>query len=168
MAGYAVDSIKKVDEKVALLITKLKMRGETLALAESCTGGLLSSYIARLPGVSSVYVGGVVSYSGALKTKLLKVKPQTIKVVGEVSIPVARQMAQGARNELGSDWAVSVTGVAGPTGGTPEKPVGFVCFAVSGPGIEKAVSHKFPHQERHEIQGASALFALDFLLAEIG
>jgi len=162
-----VDSITEVDEKVALLVTKLKARGETLSLAESCTGGLLSSYIARLPGVSSVYVGGVVSYSAAIKTKFLKVKSQTIKVMGEVSIPVARQMAQGAKRELGSDWAVSVTGVAGPTGGTPEKPVGFVCFAVSGPGIEKAVSHKFSLRERHEIQEASALFALDFLLSEI-
>lgn len=162
-----MDSIKTVDEKIALLVTKLQLRGETLSVAESCTGGLLSSCIARKPGVSSVYVGGVISYSSAVKLKLLKVKPQTIKVVGEVSLPVARQMAQGARRELGSDWAVSVTGVAGPTGGTPDKPVGFVCFAVCGPGIEKAVSHKFPHQERHEIQKAAVLFALDFLLAEI-
>lgn len=167
MVGCAVDSIKKADEKVAQLITKLKSRGETLSCAESCTGGLLSSWITRASGVSSVYVGGVVSYSGALKSKLLGVKSPTIKVLGEVSIPVAQQMARGARRELGSDWAISVTGVAGPTGGTKEKPVGFVCFAVCGPGIERAVSHKFSLQERHEIQQASALFALDFLLAEI-
>ncbi len=167
MARCSVDQIKKADEKVAQLITKLKSRGETLSCAESCTGGLLSSWITRASGVSSVYVGGVVSYSGALKSKLLEVKPQTIKVLGEVSIPVAQQMARGARKHLGSDWSVSVTGVAGPTGGTPEKPVGFVCFAVCGPGIEKAVSHKFSLQGRHEIQQASALFALDFLLAEI-
>lgn len=162
-----MDQISRVDEKVAQLITKLKARGETLSCAESCTGGLLSSWITRASGVSSVYVGGVITYSGALKTHLLKVKSSSIKVLGEVSVPVAQQMARGARAEMKSDWSVSVTGVAGPTGGTPEKPVGFVCFAVVGPGVERAVSHRFSLEGRHEIQQAAALFALDFLLGEI-
>jgi PncC family amidohydrolase len=142
-----------------------KQRGWTVGLAESCTGGLLSSWICTHPGVSSFFQGSVVSYARTVKTNILNVPKPLINAHGEVSLAVAKAMAGGARESLGATWAVSITGVAGPTGGTPEKPVGFVCFAVVGPGFEKAVSKQFEASGgRQDIQRQAALFAFDFLL----
>lgn len=141
------------------------MRGWRIGLAESCTGGLLSSWIAQVPGVSSFYQGSVVSYARRAKENILQVDSAMIKALGEVSEPVAKAMARGARAALDCHWAVSITGIAGPSGGTPEKPVGTVCFAVSGPGFEQALTHQFDRQlERQEIQRQAAVFALDLLL----
>lgn len=141
-------------------------RGWRIGLAESCTGGLLSSWIASRPGVSSFYQGSVVTYARRAKIDILKVKLATIQALGEVSEPVAKAMAQGAREVLSCDWSVAITGIAGPGGGSKEKPVGMVCFAVHGPGFEKAVTHLFPSGlERHEIQRQAALFAFDLLVS---
>lgn len=150
-----------------------KSRHWTLSFAESCTGGLASAALCAEPGVSSFYKGSVVSYAREVKAEILGVKPTLIKAHGEVSLPVALAMARGVREKLKSDWAVSVTGVAGPSGGSKEKPVGFVCFAVVGPGFEKAVQQQF-HAEagdakatvtaRQVIQRQAALFAFDLLL----
>jgi PncC family amidohydrolase len=133
-----------------------------LAIAESCTGGLLSSLITKNSGSSKYFLGSIVSYDASVKISQLKVRPSSISCFGEVSIPVAREMARGVKNALKSDYAVSITGIAGPTGGTPDKPVGTVCFAVVGAGIDEFVTRHFDGT-REQIQLSSAQFALEFL-----
>lgn len=141
-------------------------RGWTVGLAESCTGGLLSSWIGARPGISSLFVGAVVSYARKVKETVLGVPSVLMAAHGEVSIPVAKAMAAGGRKALGSTWCVSITGIAGPSGGSVEKPVGTVCFAVSGPGVEEACWKVFPAGGgRQDIQRQAALFAFDFLLS---
>ena len=160
-------------ESLCPLLLQLKKRfderRETLAFAESCTGGLLSAALTSLPGVSSFYLGAVVSYHHSVKDKILRVPMSTIQVLGEVSIPVALDMARGAKEALGSTWAVSITGVAGPSGGTKEKPVGTVCFGFLGPGVTENATKYFspstePPQSRESIQQKSVAFALQYLL----
>ncbi len=142
-----------------------RLRGWTVGLAESCTGGLLSSLICAEPGASDFYVGSVVSYARSVKESLLNVPKPLLTTCGEVSLPVALAMAKGACATLRSDWSVSITGVAGPSGGSGEKPVGFVCFAVVGPCFEEAASQQFAASGgRQDIQRQAALFAFDFLL----
>ncbi len=142
------------------------LRGLTIGLAESCTGGLLSASICERPGVSKIFKGAVVSYARDVKEAVLGVPKSLMQAHGEVSLPVAQAMAVGAREVLKCDWAVSVTGIAGPSGGTPEKPVGTVCFAISGPSFERVESKIFPAGGgRQDIQRQAALFALDFLLS---
>jgi PncC family amidohydrolase len=142
-----------------------RQRGWSVGLAESCTGGLLSSWICAFPGVSSYYKGAVVSYARAVKAHVLGVPSPLLLAHGEVSLPVATAMARGARQALDCDWTASITGIAGPSGGSPGKPVGFVCFAVVGPGFEKAVSKQFDAAKgRQDIQRQAALFAFDLLL----
>lgn len=148
------------------VVHRLAERGETLALAESCTGGLLSARIAALPGVSAVYLGSIVAYSNHIKERLLDVPRPLILTMGAVSLPVARRMAIGARARFESTWALGVTGVAGPSGGSPQKPVGTVCFGVSGPGFEDA-SSAFFEGARFDIQSASADHALRLLFEQI-
>jgi PncC family amidohydrolase len=106
-------------------------RGRSVAVAESCTGGLVAHAITSIPGSSGYFVGGVVSYSNAVKTALLDVPPSMLEQHGAVSAQVAIAMAAGARDRLGADLGAGVTGVAGPDGGTPEKPVGLVYVAVA-------------------------------------
>lgn len=143
-----------------------RTRGWTVGLAESCTGGLLSAWICERPGVSSLYAGAVVSYARWVKERVLGVPLSLMQVHGEVSLPVARAMARGGREALRCDWCVSITGIAGPSGGSVEKPVGTVCFAVSGPGVEEACWQVFPAGGgRQDIQRQAALFAFDFLLS---
>jgi nicotinamide-nucleotide amidase len=158
-------------EKWPLLFTELQnicaSRGWTLGLAESCTGGLMSAWLTAEAGVSSFYQGGVVSYAREAKIHVLQVSPAAIRAYGEVSEVVARQMAVGARQKLKCDWAVSVTGIAGPSGGSIEKPVGTVCFAVAGPGVLQTITKYFGLASsplpRQEIQQQAALFAFEFL-----
>ncbi len=148
----------------------LTQREESLSLAESCTGGLISAAIAAEPGVSRFFKGAVVSYSAELKSDLLAVPKPWLKGYGEVSLPVARAMARGARSVMRSTWAVSVTGIAGPSGGSPDKPVGTVCFAVVGPGIEEVVQQLFgkgSEPQRQDLQHQAGLFALELLLRQI-
>lgn len=121
-ATFSTDG-STVDEQVAKLLT-----GRRLALAESCTGGLMAARITDLAGASEYFVGGVVSYSNAAKAELLGVDPDLIEARGAVSPEVAEAMARGALERFGADVAVAITGVAGPGGGTEEKPVGYVCF----------------------------------------
>ena len=116
----------------------LLARGWTLATAESCTGGLLGHKLTGVAGSSDYYLGGVVSYANAAKQKLLGVRPETLLEHGAVSAQTALEMARGARAALQADVAVAVTGVAGPGGGTPEKPVGCVWIAVCSPAGEQA------------------------------
>ena len=145
------------------LIEKLRTRKQTIGFGESCTGGLLSSTVAAVPGVSDVFLGGIVSYSYQAKVDLLGVSWSLLKAEGAVNDKVARQMAQGVRNQLKCHWSAAITGIAGPTGGTPEKPVGTVWFAVSGPSFEVAKEKLFSGS-RTQIQKQSVNYAIELLL----
>lgn len=112
--------------EAAAIIEELRRRGLRLGLAESCTGGGLASALTEPPGASAVFVGAIVAYDNSVKTGLLGVGPETLAEHGAVSEETAREMAEGARRILATDIALSITGIAGPTGGTPEKPVGTV------------------------------------------
>lgn len=116
----------------------------TFGFAESCTGGLTSSKITDLSGSSAVFHGGVISYDNSVKENVLKVKTETLKKVGAVSVEVAEEMAVGLRELLKCDYAVSITGIAGPTGGTPEKPKGTVAIGFAGPKSSGAKLFHFP------------------------
>lgn len=117
----------------AVVLERARHAGWSLGTAESCTGGLVGGRLTEVPGSSDVFQGSAVCYSNRLKTELVDVPPALIEAHGAVSEPVARAMAEGACRRLSVDLAVAVTGVAGPGGGTPEKPVGLVCFSVAGP-----------------------------------
>lgn len=124
------------------LVALLKARGLTAATAESCTGGGVGSAITSVAGSSAVFAGGVISYSNEVKENVLGVSHEDLIGVGAVSSEVAAQMAEGARKLLGVDLAVSLTGIAGPDGGSEEKPVGLVWFGLStkdGVRTEKAI-----------------------------
>ena len=116
---------------VSEVVNAFKKNGKTLSFAESCTGGLAASSVVSVPGASSVFYGGVVSYDNSVKNKLLFVEQTVLDTVGAVSEECACQMARGVRKQIGTDVAISVTGIAGPGGGTPEKPVGLVYVGVS-------------------------------------
>lgn len=122
------EGFEGLDKVVVDLLTK---QGKTLALAESCTGGYIANRITGIPGASVVFRGGVVSYSDESKVELLGVKPETLAAHGAVSSETAVEMAEGARRRLGADFTLSITGIAGPGGGTPEKPVGTVHIAMA-------------------------------------
>lgn len=129
--GFDDDSLESVIG--ALLLA----RGQTLATAESCTGGLLSSRITDIAGSSAYFLGGVVCYTAEAKSELAGVDPALIAGHGQVSEPVAIALARGARTRFGATWGVGITGIAGPGGGSPEKPVGTVHIAVAGPNGEQ-------------------------------
>ena len=119
-----------VDRSVRRLIDARK----TVATAESCTGGMIGELLTRRPGSSRAFLGGAITYSNAEKTRQLGVRPETLASHGAVSEPTVREMALGARERFGADLAVAVSGIAGPDGGTPDKPVGTVWLALAGPG----------------------------------
>lgn len=125
-----------LEEQLGQVFTR---KGLTLATAESCTGGLLASRIVNVSGSSSYFVGGVVSYANLAKEILLGVEHSTLENHGAVSEQVAKQMANSVRKRLGVDVAISVTGIAGPTGGTPDKPVGLVWIGLSDTQGDRAV-----------------------------
>ena len=153
---YAIDG-----ESFAAAVAKaLKAQGATLALAESCTGGLAGELITSEPGASTFFRGSIVAYSDEVKTNVLGVKSETLADFGAVSEPAAREMAEGAKRVCGSSVAVAVTGVAGPDGGSPDKPVGTVCFAVCGPGSTRTSTKLFAGG-RERVRNAAAYYALD-------
>ncbi|HEX6100190.1 MAG TPA: CinA family nicotinamide mononucleotide deamidase-related protein [Thermoanaerobaculia bacterium] len=140
----------------------LLARGETVSTAESCTGGLLGSRITDVPGSSAWYLGGAVCYTAAAKIDLAGVDPALIREHGEVSEPVALALARGARARFHTTWGAGITGIAGPTGGTPEKPVGTVHIAVSGPNGEHHRKLFWP-APRTMVKWFSTQAALDLL-----
>jgi competence/damage-inducible protein CinA-like protein len=142
-----------------LVLSMLRERGLTLATAESCTGGLVAGRVTDVPGSSDVFLGAVVAYADEVKASELGVPEELLRTHGAVSPEVAEAMARGARERLGADVAVSVTGIAGPSGGSEEKPVGLVYLHASGPMGEKARHFDFPG-DRATIRGRSTVAAL--------
>ena len=141
-------------------------RQQTLATAESCTGGLVGATLTNLPGSSAWYLGGVVAYANDLKIRLLGVPAETLAAHGAVSLETARAMAQGARAAAAADFAVSITGIAGPAGGTPEKPVGLVFVGVAAPHGTATFKHHFSGS-RADIRQAATEAALRHLLEAV-
>ena len=129
-----------LEEIVGWLLTE---QGLTIAVAESCTGGLIAHQLTNVPGSSAYFVGGVVAYSNEVKERVLGVSHETLSAHGAVSEECAREMARGARRLLGTDVAIAATGIAGPTGGTPEKPVGLAYVALAAPDLERCERHLF-------------------------
>lgn len=141
----------------------------TFSAAESCTGGLVLEMLTSLPGASSVILGGVVSYSNSVKENVLGVPSETLERFGAVSRECALEMAEGVRRITGSDISVSVTGIAGPDGGTPEKPVGTVCFGVSYKDKADSVRVNFDESlSRDEIRMSAANYAMELAANRIG
>ena len=160
-------------ELVALarrVIAENRAIGRTVAVAESCTGGLVAAALTEIPGSSAVFEAGFVTYSNAQKGKLLGVSEDVIDAFGAVSIATAWAMAHGALNRTGADVAVSITGVAGPDGGTELKPVGTVVFARAEKGMQDADAvadlRKFEDEGRAKVRLQAALCALELLLPE--
>ncbi|MDX2256605.1 MAG: competence/damage-inducible protein A [Pseudanabaenaceae cyanobacterium bins.39] len=152
------------DDTLASVVGQvLQQRGQTLAVAESCTGGWLGEALTEISGSSAYFLGGVISYSNQAKIDLLNVDPQAIAEHGAVSAIVAEQMALGAKLTLKSDWAISITGIAGPEGGTVLKPVGLVYVAIADPqGQVEAIELRFnPSRGRNWIRKATVSSALD-------
>jgi len=140
----------------------LRQRGQGLATAESCTGGLIGEMITDVAGASDYYLGGVVCYANSVKRDLLGVSEDMLASHGAVSEPVALAMADGCRNKFGADWSISATGIAGPSGGSVEKPVGLVYVGLCGPGRREVHRHVFPG-DRASIRTRAALAALNHL-----
>jgi len=140
----------------------LRRAGQTLATAESCTGGLVGQMITAAPGAGDYYLGGVVAYANEVKVNQLGVSGEAVEAEGAVSEPVARAMADGCRERFGSDWAVALTGIAGPDGGTADKPVGLVYIALCGPAGSQVHRHVFGGN-RPVVRRRAALAALNHL-----
>jgi nicotinamide-nucleotide amidase len=155
------------DELEALIVRKLTTAGKTLALAESCTGGLIANKITNVPGASAVLIAGLVTYSNEAKQKFLGVRPDTLKTHGAVSEPTAIEMAEGARRQTGADYAISVTGIAGPSGGTAAKPVGTVFVGLAAGPRTIALKYYNPY-DRETFKQVTAYQALDLLRRKIG
>jgi len=152
----------KRDEQLQDFIRSLRDQKLTVSFAESCTGGALSAFLTEQAGVSDLFMGSVVSYSNEAKEDLLGVRRDTLMQEGAVSESVARQMAHGVRRQLKTEWSVAITGIAGPSGGSPDKPVGTVCFAVAGPSFEDS-RKEFFSGNRKAIQQASVDYAVSWL-----
>jgi nicotinamide-nucleotide amidase len=146
-----------------LVVNSLIAHGKTLAVAESCTGGYLANKITNVPGASEVFLAGYITYSNEAKTRALGVPAELIAEHGAVSAPVAQAMAEGASRESGASFALATTGVAGPGGGTPEKPVGTVFIALAMRGEKTQVAqHAYP-TDRETFKSLTTQTALDML-----
>ena len=157
------DQVYSHGEKIEEVIGNRLKRGDlTLAAGESCTGGMLGATITGVSGASSFFLGGAIAYDNRVKRTFLKVRQQTLDSVGAVSEAVAQQMAIGAREACGADYGIGITGIAGPTGGTPEKPVGLVYICVSSAGGDLVRAFNFPGG-RDEIRHAAVTAALHML-----
>lgn len=156
---------RDVMERAKELVAAAQAAGVKVTVAESCTGGLLAAAITSVDGSSAIIDYGFVTYANEAKTDLLGVSPRTLETFGAVSAETAEQMAEGARRHAGCGIAVSITGIAGPGGGTPEKPVGLVHFACAcgERGVRRSV-RRFGNLGRDEVRLAAVRHALDLLL----
>jgi nicotinamide-nucleotide amidase len=146
------------------IITILAEAKKTIVTAESCTGGMIAAALTDVPGSSAAFYGGYVTYANAAKSRMIHVQARLIRDYGAVSNQVARAMADGARNTARADFAVAVTGIAGPDGGSEKKPVGLVYVAVSTELATVVIEHRFGDLGREEIRKASVVAALDLVL----
>lgn len=151
------------DAMAASVGTLLRERHRTLALAESCTGGIISTLLTDVSGSSDYFLGAAITYSDSAKQELLGVTPDTLGRFGAVSEETAREMARGAIARFGADLAASVTGIAGPDGGTAEKPVGTVCFAVAERDGREETKRRFFGGDRAMVRRTSAMFSLEMI-----
>jgi nicotinamide-nucleotide amidase len=151
----------------ALVLERLRARHARLVVAESCTGGVLSSRITSIPGASQVFIGGVVAYDNVVKSGTLDVPPELLEMHGAVSEQVVSAMVEGVQRQFAVHAALAITGIAGPAGGTPEKPVGTVWLAARLGTETRALKRLFPG-DRGEIRARSAQAALDLLRRLIG
>jgi nicotinamide-nucleotide amidase len=158
--GYGEESLEQVVGGL------LKAKGKTLVTAESCTGGYLAHLITSVPGSSAWFNGSAVAYANRVKEMMLGVSPVTLAAHGAVSREVVLEMASGARTRLGADYALAISGIAGPDGGTPDKPVGTVWIALAGPGRAEAHSYLFGDHRGRNIRRA-ALAALNIIRLEL-
>jgi len=154
------------DTTESVLGALLRDRKQTLAIAESCTGGYLSHLVTSVPGSSDYYIGSTISYANDVKSRILDVDPKVIESKGAVSEEVAMAMAVGVRNKLGTTWSLSTTGVAGPGGGSKEKPVGTVWIGIAGPDKVFAKKFLFGNNRFRNIQ-MSSLYAFNLLRKEL-
>jgi PncC family amidohydrolase len=138
----SLDQLRQLSQKLGKQLDEHRL---TISLAESCTGGLLASILTDIPGSSHYVTGGVVSYSNEAKMQVLGVSPETLEAHGAVSAETAAEMARGVRTLLQTDLAISVTGIAGPGGGTPEKPVGLVYLHLASSEVEWGEMHVWPY-----------------------
>ncbi len=159
-----IDEDLTLQETIAKILLEKK---KTLAIAESCTGGYISHLITMLSGSSAYYLGGVVSYSNEMKIDVLGVNPDTIHQFGSVSVETATQMAEGIRKQTGADFSLATSGIMGPTGGTPEKHVGFVCVAFCSSERTSTTTFQFRFDRKRNIE-LTAAHALDFLRKNMG
>jgi nicotinamide-nucleotide amidase len=159
-----IDCYGADDDTLASVVGQLlAKRGETLSVAESCTGGGLGSMLTAVAGSSGYFLGGVIAYENRIKQALLGVEAEVLATSGAVSEMVAQQMATGVRDRTGSTWGLSITGVAGPGGGSEEKPVGLVYIGIAGPEESLGLPYRFGDRGREWIRQVSACSALDQL-----
>jgi nicotinamide-nucleotide amidase len=156
LLGHHVFGYDDVRLEAAIGEALLKRQGK-IATAESCTGGTIASMISSVTGASAYFMGSVVSYSNEAKIDLLGVQPETIENHGAVSEQTVAEMAQAVKQKFGTDYSIAVSGIAGPAGGTPEKPVGTVCFAVSGPTENWLRTYNFGTERQLNIERASMM-----------
>jgi PncC family amidohydrolase len=138
----------------------------TLATAESCTGGGLSQLLTTIPGASAFFVGGIIAYQNDIKIDFLGVPSKALELHGAVSAQTATAMAEGCRIRFKTDLAVSITGIAGPSGGSPEKPVGLVYIAVASREETRTTEHRFSG-DRHQVREHAIASALRLILEVI-
>ena len=156
------DRIRGIASRV---IAELIARKAMITTAESCTGGLIAGALTSVPGSSDAVYGGYVTYSNEAKTRMIGVSEALLDAHGAVSEEVARAMAEGARMTAETDFAIAATGIAGPTGGSADKPVGLVHFAVASPQGVAHLRENFGDLGRDQIREASVIVALEMLLA---
>ena len=150
-----------------LTLDDARRRRLKIATAESCTGGLIAGALTSVAGSSDAVYGGFVTYANAAKETMLGVSAETLAAHGAVSEETAREMAAGAQRAAGTTYAIAVTGIAGPSGGTPEKPVGLVWFGLAGPDGVVVEKRLFGAIGRTEVRAATVLNALDMLLGAL-
>lgn len=152
------------DDPAKRVITLLTAAQKTIVTAESCTGGLVAAALTDVPGSSAAFYGGYVTYANTAKSSMIQVPARLIHDYGAVSNQVARAMADGARNTARADYAVAITGIAGPDGGSEKKPVGLVYVAVSSELATVVIEHRFGDVGRAEVRKASVEAALNLII----
>ena len=160
--------LKEIFKTSAELLAAASEKGLTIGVVESCTGGLLGAAITAMPGSSAVFMGGFLTYSNALKERLVGVSADSLRRHGAVSEAVAGEMAAGGRTRLGVDICISVTGVAGPGGGTPDKPVGTVYFGLATDLGVRTERQFFDAPSRNRVRDYATIHAMKALCEAVG